>query len=132
MLLIKLSTPTYITKERKMIHTTPARTTMQFSKPKANRLTDHTCTPKQGLVFIITFFTLLRAAWLLHPSQIEPLSFVDDYYPTPSLASTMTRVTSKTLKGSSTFDSLASKHKPKNRKTRGGNTIFLLLQVPSN
>ena len=41
-----------------MKHTTPAGTAIKFSKPKVNRPTDHTCTPKQVLVFVITFITL--------------------------------------------------------------------------
>ena len=125
----KFSSPTntqhrpYITKERKtMTHTTPSRTAMQLSKPNTKRLIDHTCTPsKQVLAFAITYFTILSAVWLLHPSQTEQFYFVDGYYPTPSLlASAIIRTISKDLKDSFTANALASKHgKPKTR----GNTI---------
>ena len=108
------------------------------SQPKINRPTDHTlcvllltCTSsKKVLVFVITFFTILRVAWLLHPYQVEKyLSVHNKYYSTSTptltssypLSSTMTVITHKEIKGASSAISLASKHTQNAAKNR--NTI---------
>ena len=119
------------------------------SQAKIKRQTDYlytvhvlslTCSPSQKmLVFVITFFTILRATWLLNPSQVEKYPFVNNNYyptststptptPTPSyplsspLSSTMTCTSRKEIKKSSSADSLASKHNKMLQK-KGGNTI---------
>ena len=96
------------------------------SQAKIKRPTDYlyalrvlslTCTPsKKVLVFVITFFTILRDAWLLNPSKVKKYLFVhSDYYstststptPTPSylLSSTMTCTSRKEIKDSSSANS---------------------------
>ena len=101
---------------------------MQLSKP--NTSLTHTSThSKQVLVFVITLFTLLRAAWLFHPSQVTKYSRApNDYNSTTPTKSTLVALTmaitkSQELKDSSFFDSRASKHsKKKGKKNQKGNT----------
>ena len=112
-----------------MTHTTPACIAMRLSKP--NTSLTHTSTySKQVLVFVITLFTLLRAAWLLHSSQVTKYSRApNDYNSTPPTNSTLSVLTmaiikSQELKDSSFFNSCASKHsKKKAKKNQKGNTI---------
>ena len=79
---------------------------------------------KKDLSLLSPFSFFLSATWILLSSQIEPLSFVDNNYPAPSLASTMTCATSKALKNSSTLNTLTSKNKLKNKKTKRGAKII--------
>ena len=105
------------------------------------RILSLTCTSnKKVLVFIITFFAILRAAWLLHPSQVEKYPSVhNNYYatstptPTPSnsLSSTMPVTSRKEIKDTSSVDSLASKQTNKQNATNKKKAPSLLLfQVP--
>ena len=96
----------------------PACTEMRLSKPNT-RLTHTNTYSKQTLIFVSTFFTLLCAAWLLHPSQVTTYSrALNNYHSTTSMISTLSALTmavtkSQELKDSSTFDSRASKHSEK-------------------
>ena len=66
-----------------MTHTTTT-TAMRISKP--NTAPTHTTLIK--LVLVINFFTLLRAAWLLHPSQSTKTSCdLTDFSSTPTSSS---------------------------------------------
>ena len=110
-----------------MTHIILMWTAMQStSQPKTKRLTDYilcglllTCTPsKKVLVFVITFFTIICAAWLLHPSQVEKNPFVhDNYYLITTLilpsALTMTFTKPQKIKNSAAANSCAYKHTQK-------------------
>ena len=102
------------------------------SQAKIKRPTDYlytlcvlsvTCTPsKKVLIFVIIFFTILHATWLVYLSQVEKYPSVhDNYYatsiptptptPTPSypLSSTVTVISRKEIKDASSNNFLVSK-----------------------
>ena len=97
-------------KDRKMTHTATT-IAMRISKPTLT----HTSLSK--LVFVINFFTLLGAAWLLHPSQSTKTSCDITNFSSPPIFSifslTMAPVQSKDTnsKPSSCSDSRHSKNK---------------------
>ena len=74
------------------------------------------------LAFLIIFFTLLRAAWLLHPSQSTKTScdFTDisssPIFSTSSLTMALTQP--KDNKSTPCADSRSSKHQPKKLKPK--------------
>ena len=112
-----------------MTHTTTA-TAMRMSKP--NTCLAHTSTLIK-LVFVITFFTLLRAAWLLHPSQVTKFSCdFNDYRSTTSTISTlpltMTVTKTQQIKDTPSLDSRLSKH-PKKKPTNTGSVPATLLTL---
>ena len=124
-----------------MIHTNLTSTAIRSTRcTKIRRPTAHkytlsslTCTGKTSKIkfffVIITFFTSVCAAWLLHPSQVEKQSCdLDNYSSTKPtiipihlpLASALTMAPSTTteIKNTSSVDSFASKHRLSQLKKR--------------
>ena len=102
---------------------------MQINKP--NTCLTHTSILIK-LVFVISLFTLLRAAWLLHPSQVTKYSrALNNYHSTTSTNSTfsLTMVVTKTqqIKDKPSHDSHLFKHLKKKQNGTTGSAPTTLL-----
>ena len=107
----------------------PVCTAMRISK--LNTCLTHISTLIK-LVFVITFFTLLRAAWLLHPSQVTQYSRVlNNYHSITSINSTfsLTMAVTKTqqFKDKPSHDSPLSKYSKKKQNGTTGSIPTTLL-----
>ena len=96
-----------------MTHTTTA-TAMRISKPTTGLIHSSTLIK---LVLVINFFTLLRAAWLLHPSQSTKTSCdLTDFSSTPtSSTSSLTMAPTQPKDTNSKMISCADSRSAKNK-----------------
>ena len=130
-----------------MISSTPTgKGTVKSTSDTKSLLSLASPTSRKNKIFfvIITFFTILRAAWLLHPSQLEKQSCDLDNYssikpittPTPHLplVSTLTMALSATteIKNTLSINSLASKHRrsQQQKKQVTGSTPSTPFKIP--